>query len=504
MYMGGLDVPAATRLVLWAAALPTIQTAVPASLADDLRSHLISLQAAMVEIAAGSSPGLIAGGELGLRLATASRSKDEARTLRRAARTAIADFADAAIAQPRTYLADPAAIRAIVASLIRCQRGERRGGKSLPPAALDVAAEIGLWVASMTLPGGGAALAHGKPAEPIDRPGGMLDQFDRGFGDRAAATRLATQSLRCGRDGGLIVTAVLGPSLRHCEDAGVSVLMPAWHARRGRAVLHVRGQSMRLTVLGGRRTLIDGRWDIDVAIDAVPQEPVGDWRCVCDYFDDEVQYLEWEIDLPIGWRLRRQWLSIGDDAAVMIGETVLRQPGAKPRPEAVIDLDSRLPLAGGHRCERAAAGKWQLTRAKTRGWMMSPASIPARERDDAAPPDDGSLPLRARGRGALWHPVWIDLSKKSARRLGVNERLIRPLTVALERQIVAPIDASAYRVAIGANQYLIYQSLSSSPPRTVLGKHLKAGFYVARFHPGDGGLEDLLVVDEEPDDQNDG
>ena len=128
---------------------------------------------------------------------------------------------------------------------------------------------------------------------------------------------------------------------------------------------------------------------------------------------------------------------------------------------------------------------------------MSPPSSAPVEIDDSPPDETKSLPFHARGRGRLWHPMWIDLNRRSARRHGRDERLIRPATVALDRQIVPTADAAAYRVAVGANQYLIYRSLTPSSPRTVLGKHLRAGCYVGRFHAADGGLEDLLVVDEE-------
>ncbi len=498
LYMGGLDVPAAVRLVLWAAALPTIDSAIPKSLADDLRTHLEAMQSAMAESAGGTAAGLIAGGELALLLADQSCDRADAKRLRRSGRQAIDQFAANALKDEAIYLADPSAVRAVLASLIRCQRNLRRNGKSAGDPAIEVAARVGVWVAALTLPRGGSAFAVGKPAEPIDAAGGLLQQMHREFDALASPATLAAESILSGRDRGLVVTAELGPSLRHNEAAGLSVLMPAWHARRGRAVLHVDGGSMHVTLLGGRRPVINGPWDVDVAIDAVPQEPAGDWRCVCEYFDDEVQYLEWEIDLPIGWRLSRQWLSIGDDAAVMIAESVTRQSDAASRPGSVIELDSRLPLGRGHRLHRAAAGKARLSRRKSIGWALSPPCPFTADDETAGVPGDRSLNLRAGGRGAVWHPTWIDLSKKS-RKWGVTDRLIRPLTVALDRQIVPPAEASAYRVAIGTNQYLIYQSNTPSPPRTVLGKHLRAGLYVGRFHPGDGGLEDLLVVDGQDD-----
>ena len=111
---------------------------------------------------------------------------------------------------------------------------------------------------------------------------------------------------------------------------------------------------------------------------------------------------------------------------------------------------------------------------------------------------DRHLQLYARGRHALYAPLWFDFQRRRFSR----PRTWRQLTVGDQLRLVSRHEAIAYRVQAGSEQWMVYRSLGQQRCRTTLGKHLIANFYGSRFYPGDGSHEELVTVDDShlPDD----
>ncbi len=74
----------------------------------------------------------------------------------------------------------------------------------------------------------------------------------------------------------------------------------------------------------------------------------------------------------------------------------------------------------------------------------------------------------------------------------------RQLTVAENLDIVTRDVATAYRIQIGKDQWLIYRTLAAAARRTALGMHTLSDFYAGRFDD-DGDLETLVEVEAAPD-----
>ena len=87
----------------------------------------------------------------------------------------------------------------------------------------------------------------------------------------------------------------------------------------------------------------------------------------------------------------------------------------------------------------------------------------------------------------------MDMQRRRLKR----KRTWRQLTVADELRIVGKAEAVGYRVQAGSEQWMLYRSLGQSRCRSVMGKHLVAYFYAARFHASDGSFEEVVPVDED-------
>ncbi len=74
----------------------------------------------------------------------------------------------------------------------------------------------------------------------------------------------------------------------------------------------------------------------------------------------------------------------------------------------------------------------------------------------------------------------------------------RQLTVAENLNIVTRDVATAYRIQIGKDQWLIYRTLAAAARRTALGMHTLSDFYAGRFDD-DGDLETLVEVEAAAD-----
>ncbi|MFG0262284.1 MAG: hypothetical protein ACF788_07830, partial [Novipirellula sp. JB048] len=106
--------------------------------------------------------------------------------------------------------------------------------------------------------------------------------------------------------------------------------------------------------------------------------------------------------------------------------------------------------------------------------------------------EDDHLVWTAAGTGALYLPLWFDLQQRRFRR----KRTWRQLTVGDERRLCEAHEAVGFRVQVGSEQWMIYRSLGARRCRTVLGKHLIADFFAARFDTGEGDYDELVTVDD--------
>ena len=106
------------------------------------------------------------------------------------------------------------------------------------------------------------------------------------------------------------------------------------------------------------------------------------------------------------------------------------------------------------------------------------------------------LVLETTGQGNVYSPLWLDFQSRRFNR----KRTWRVLTVGEDLQTIPRETAAAFRLQMGSEHWAVYRSFAGARPRTFLGKNLVADFFAARFHPGDGGMEELVTVDTDSDD----
>ncbi|MBB3206418.1 hypothetical protein FHS27_002227 [Rhodopirellula rubra] len=540
----------AAETIMWAAAMPGLSGILPHEVWWQCGEQLLQIRAdASLRSDATSPLHLLLAGELGLTLAWSLAALPSCQKLAEPAAEAVLAFIEGEAESIDRSLIHPADLRLIVASLVRCDRLLPLVSKTkFKKRNRDIAAEFATWMAALSrcdgtqalttvdadecqidfrssqplagasmnavreaVPGVAktkrAALAKKKLGEP-DLHGLMLaaSEFDRETLPPAMAAALGQS-----HSGGQLAWEVSLPeAMWHSETGKTLAMLPEWDVRRGRTFVDYSGEDVRVEMMGGRQSIFQGTHQTMVRVGGVDLQPTGDWECTCEYTDDDVHLIE--LEQPFGdYVLQRQWMLVRDDRCLMISDAVLPLAGgsaasaskkkngvAEDAPEIL--CVSRLPLAPGvDVVEDEETRELLFTCKKKRRALVMPLAANewrvGRSDCQATVSDDQHLVVTTVGRGAVYSPVWIDFQTGRFRR----KRTWRQLTVAEELSIIPREVAAGFRVQVGSEHWVVYRSMSGRGPRSVMGKHLIADFFAARFHPGDGGMEELVTVDATSD-----
>jgi len=397
--------------------------------------------------------------------------------------------------------------RLVLASVMRQRRlVEVVAKRRLKRRRLGTAIDLACWVAAMTRRDGTAVFSAVRRRDLREDvvAGGLFDAM------KTLAPKLlgpaVDATLGLSRTEGRLAWAVSLPeSLWHSELAGCAAVLPEWDVRRGRVYVDYGGEDFRIEVEYGRGTAITGHWEAMIEVDGAEQAPSGPWTHICEYSDDDAQYLEFEQRWTGGVRLQRQIMVLRDDRCALLADAVLRDAD---QPPVTIRYVGRTPLAEtisattepdtneiwlseGSEKRRVLALSLQ-----TNEWRVGPSAARVEiTADQNLKIQTASQQPRDNG-GNVFAPLWLDFQQRRFDR----PRTYRQLTVGDELRIVDPDEAVAHRIQMGSEHWVTYRSLRGERNRTFLGKHLVADFYCARFHPGDGSLEDLLTVGDHDED----
>jgi hypothetical protein len=204
--------------------------------------------------------------------------------------------------------------------------------------------------------------------------------------------------------------------------------------------------------------------------------------------DEDVDYLELEIELGEGLKLQRQLCLAKKDQFLFIADAVLGV-GAQPLRHWI-----RLPLGGEVKADSHDETREIRLRMPGTRAMVFPLSLPEWRIDKRL----GELSVnqhrlelqQGMTAASLYAPLWIDLDPRRQ----LKSFTWRQLTVAEERRIVPRDVAVGYRVQFGKKQWLVYRSLTPPRNRTVLGHNLATDFLIARFGR-DGSVKTLIEVE---------
>jgi len=273
----------------------------------------------------------------------------------------------------------------------------------------------------------------------------------------------------------------------HSEWAAAAMLRRSWTPTEpSLAITWGRRQvDFELSVQG--QTMLSGGWDYQIELDGQRLQPIDDYVEVCWVSDEDVSYLELEVQLTGDCRLQRQIL-LTQDRFVLLADAVLGNQIAE------LQYRSTLPLSPGVEFVAEAETSEGILKARRPLTVVLPLDLSewrVPPRGQSLEQTSAGLQLQRRSRTTrMFNALFLDVDPSRIR----QPRTWRQLTVAqrLERQ--ADDVAVGYRVQIGLQQWLFYRSLAAKANRTVLGQNFNTDFVAARFFPN-GTIHKLLEIE---------
>jgi hypothetical protein len=272
------------------------------------------------------------------------------------------------------------------------------------------------------------------------------------------------------------------------DAAEYAILRSSWKRTANLLGVDYSGGEVVLDLNVGGEFLWRGSWRLELVFDEARLELLDSWESVCWVSDKDVAYLELQGSFSEGVKVQRQLLLAKREDFLFLNDVVL------PGKAGQIRYRATLPCLE-HVVFQPAAEHREL---KVLGHTRQMLALPIALAEWSSARCDGEFSVKGQqleyrrdhaGQG-LAVPLWIDLRQKS-REVPFTWR---PLTVAENRQIVAPDAAVAHRVQVGDRRYVFYRSLATQGTRTVLGAHLASEFLASRM-ADDGELKTLIEIE---------
>jgi hypothetical protein len=480
---GGTDAGFALETLGWCHALPRLAARLAPEAWWGLLGRLVAIAAEAAQIPLADNPLVhqLLAGELAATLAYLLPETKPCRRLARPARRALSagliELTDGRGFLHTRYLPD---FRPLLACWTRCrQLGDLSGTNPWRPAAEKQYRRLIRTALRLARPDGSQVFSNGD-----GQPGGigMLRTALR-LGGKREERQIAPMVLAGpGKQGRRAKRPVgsLGlpdPAI-HSEWAAAAVLRRDWSRSSERLTVAYPGREVHTEMSAGRTVFWSGRWDLEVHRDGQPVGPISDWQEVCWLSDDDVDYLELQVELTEDLKVQRHMLLAREDRFLLLADSVMGRGPAR------IDYCGRLPLRPDVRFQPAAEtreGFLERAAGRKRRALLMPLALPEWRADplrgDLVQTEAGLELRQATEQGSLMAPLFFDLAPKRMTR----PRTWRQLTVAESLRAVPRDVAVGYRAAVGKAQWLIYRSLGPRGNRSVLGQNFSSEMVVARF-----------------------
>ena len=349
-------------------------------------------------------------------------------------------------------------------------------------------------------------------------------------------------------------SAELPPASIYHEEGAVAVMRHNWNRNDERIAVLFPQRTCEIELVASGRVALSGAWRFEISQQGRPLQPESDWKPSCWYSDEDVDYLELEIELTAGVKLERQIVLAREDRFLLLADAVMSPErgnleyrgilplapqvefrGAEesregfllhfPRSISIEDrpgtrlrvseecgksaasgilacasgFDNRRPnvsnaTAGSIHGRGAEESRVALQAAYRPLAQAMPLGMPewrAEQHPGDLKPIAEGLELRQATEGQrLFAPLFIDLDRSRFRR----RMTWRRITVAESLAPVPSDVAVGFRIAIGDQQWLIYRSLAASGNRTLLGHNLATESLIARFGK-DGEVTSIVEIE---------
>ncbi|MCA9199785.1 MAG: hypothetical protein KDA87_19730 [Planctomycetales bacterium] len=308
----------------------------------------------------------------------------------------------------------------------------------------------------------------------------LMQTLVSAFGDRADKAVLRLQQ----RNETSSLVESLDEAGEHYEWSNLALLRSNWSNDADILGIDFSRQQIRIELIAGQRRILHGADQFSIIVDGKLLSPESSWSENCWVSDDDVDFVELELQLSQGWTLQRQWIVSRSDHYAYSADALIG-----PQPSAV-EYSRTLPLAKGVRTKDNPDTRELILRSGKRLGMLVPLGLCEWRADNRLGRfSEGRLSQRTDEATALYAPVFIDLCPKRSRKANTW----RQLTVAEKRQIVTDAQAVAYRWQIGGDQWLAYRSLTPVTNRTFMGQNHNSEFVFGRFE--DAELDPLVEVE---------
>jgi len=217
--------------------------------------------------------------------------------------------------------------------------------------------------------------------------------------------------------------------------------------------------------------------------------PISPFEVLCEYHDEDVDYLEIQITLESQVSLIRQVLLSHQENFVFVADSITAEfPG-----ELKYECNWRLAEGTLAMSETETREHYLLVSDSIHALLL-PLSLPEWQQG----PTNGKFLIREGGLqltdshfgGGMYVPLVIDLCPRRSRR----KRTWRQLTVAEARQVIQRDVAQAFRFQLDKEQWICYRTLQQKGNRTFLGENFNGEFLLARFGK-DGSVKELIRIE---------
>lgn len=285
------------------------------------------------------------------------------------------------------------------------------------------------------------------------------------------------------------------PALTHYSEPASNMCMQSdWRHKGCRIALDFSDTNICFEALGPKGVpVLAGEWTTQVELDGQAQMQLDSWQEVCWFSDDDVDYLELEARFGPHAKIQRQTILFREERLLLLADALMCDK------EAPLSLRSGIPLAGEARFQPAKKTCEGLIETPSCKCLTLPLHLPewrrqlshAADNSQLFSKDDQLVAVAETRRSRLYLPILISLCSSHSR----LPFTWRHLTVADDLRIVSRDEAQAFRVQIGADQWLMYRNLARPVRRSALGMHTIADFYAARFDADGGELDTIVEVE---------
>jgi hypothetical protein len=236
-------------------------------------------------------------------------------------------------------------------------------------------------------------------------------------------------------------------------------------------------------------SLIAGNCQPVIQFNGQPIRSLGASELLCEYHDEDVDYLEIQVPLESEVNLVRQILLCHREDVVLIADAV-SGPSAGDW-----DYCCDWPLAEGvATMAETETREIYLMSENSIHALLLPVSLPEWQQGPTTGKlriAKGKVELTDRQKGAgLYVPLVVDLCPRRSR----LKRTWRHLTVAESKQVVGRDIAAAYRFQLDKQQWFFYRAIGRKGNRSFLGENFTGEFLFARFGR-DGGVTEMIRIE---------